>query len=179
MIYYGLWIIMFSVTFQNLQINFSDDDYPSLGAIFKILLQAYRNSTGDISAPGYAVWIPKSDKDYLLMGITNSTVENIKRRTIICLIWIMWLYNQFLNLIILLNFLIAVISQVYDTVVATQNLVTYKHRAEMNLDYFMMADFWSRKQKGFLILVFSLVNQESEQGEDDWLGFVASIKSFT
>jgi hypothetical protein len=53
------------------------------------------------------------------------------------------LFNQFLNLIILLNFLIAVISQVYDNVIADQKLLLYEHRAELNKEYFMIVRYLS------------------------------------
>lgn len=96
---------------------------------------------------------------------------------LITLIWVVWLVNQFINLIILLNFLIAVISQVYDNVVADQKLLMYKHRAELNREYFMIMRMFLMI-KEFQIIVFSMDKELVEQEEEEWLGFVQSIKQF-
>ena len=55
---------------------------------------------GDIKAPGYSNWMEKSDE--VLYTYSNFAA--------ITFIWLVWLENLFVNLIILLNFLIAVIS---------------------------------------------------------------------
>ena len=56
-----------------------------------IILQSYRNSIGDIAPPEFEAF-QSSDN------------------TILYLIWFIWFMNQFFILIIMLNFLIAVIS---------------------------------------------------------------------
>lgn len=43
----------------------------------------------------------------------------------------------------MLNFLIAVISQVYDAVVSNQEQLNYKHKAELNHEFFMLRKFFN------------------------------------
>ena len=50
----------------------------------------------------------------------------------ILVIWVVWFLNQYLNLIILLNFLIAIISQSYEEIMTEQSVFRYQHRAELN-----------------------------------------------
>jgi hypothetical protein len=54
----------------------------------------------------------------------------------IYIVWFIWLFNIILMVIILLNFLIAVISQTYERVVSQQVRFSYSNKAEMNLEYY-------------------------------------------
>ena len=60
-------------------------------------MATYRTSIGDIQDPDYSGWI---DLD------TGEWNKNI----VVGVIWFVWLMTSFINVIILLNFLIAVIS---------------------------------------------------------------------
>jgi hypothetical protein len=48
--------------------------------------------------------------------------------------WGFWFLNQFISLIILLNFLIAVISESYGQISQENEMYTYMHRCEFNLE---------------------------------------------
>ena len=48
------------------------------------------------------------------------------------LIWFTWYTNTFFMIVILLNFLIAVISQSYEKVIEQQLIYSYMHKAELN-----------------------------------------------
>jgi hypothetical protein len=50
----------------------------------------------------------------------------------IALIWFIWVTQQLLILIILLNFLIALVSQSYENVKSKEEIYKYKQRVEMN-----------------------------------------------
>jgi hypothetical protein len=56
----------------------------------------------------------------------------------ISVIWIVWFVHQFLILIILLNFLIAIVSGSYEDVMSKESEHKYMHRTEMNLECFVM-----------------------------------------
>ena len=51
---------------------------------------------------------------------------------IMAIIWLFWLANQFFVLIVLLNFLIAIISESYEAVMAESIIHKYVHKIEMN-----------------------------------------------
>jgi hypothetical protein len=78
-------------------------DYDGLGFKMRAFLQMYRNSIGDIAPPKYDLYLDSE------LNITST--ENTLMITII---WIVWFLNQVFILIILLNFLIAIISQSYE-----------------------------------------------------------------
>ena len=63
----------------------------------RFILQSYRNSIGDLGEPDVGAWI---DKGY----------SEAEQKTIAYLAWGAWFLSTGLNVIILLNFLIAVIS---------------------------------------------------------------------
>ena len=50
----------------------------------------------------------------------------------ICLIWLFWLFNQFVVLIFSLNFLISQIGQAYEEVISTSMITRYTYRCFMN-----------------------------------------------
>ena len=49
-------------------------------------------------------------------------------------IWMFWFIHQYLILIILLNFLIAIISGSYEDVMSQETQQKYMHRCELNLE---------------------------------------------
>jgi hypothetical protein len=65
-------------------------------------LQAFRNSIGDLAPPSYEYWEEMKSK-----GKTSALV-------MIYMIWGFWLFQIVSFTILLLNFLIAVISQSYE-----------------------------------------------------------------
>ena len=82
-------------------------------------LLVYQNSIGDLNLPYVPIDSP------VLTFIT----------------WFIFFMHQFIALIILLNFLIAVISQSYDEVMSRRAESNYVHRCQMN---FEMANSFSR-----------------------------------
>ena len=147
--YFIMWILLFTVLFQTLQVEIPPDSYPNLTSIYRYILQTYSNSIGNIAPPVYKSW------ERSLNNTDISNLEYLQKHTIIGLIWGVWLFNQFLLLIIMLNFLIAVISQVYADVVEKQEAFLYQHRASLNHDFLMLSKF-SNKCEPFCVLVLSL-----------------------
>ena len=66
------------------------------------ILYTYRNSIGDIEAPVYSYWIAEAETKPVLGW------------SMIYLIWFVWFLNQWINLIIMLNFLIAIVNQCHE-----------------------------------------------------------------
>lgn len=84
-------------------------------------------------------------------------------------IWIFWFLNQLLVLIILLNFLIAIISQSFEEVMAKKVVHKYQHRSTMNREYRLIAQAF-----GFYRPVQLMIISAEEEGHDehDWAGIV-------
>ena len=122
-IYLLAWMFYFCQFYKISGVVFDDGDYPEVGSMFVNILQTYRNSIGDIAAPTYPLWEEFIAKDNVWQG-----------KFMIFTIWTFWFIHQYLILIILLNFLIAIISGSYEDVMAQEIQLKYQHRCEMNLE---------------------------------------------
>lgn len=81
----------------------------------------------------------------------------------------LWFGNQFFVLIILLNFLIAVISQSYENVMNSASILTYNSRCEWNAEMYQIA-FKQNITNNCMVLTFE--NMEDAGEGDEWAGFV-------
>lgn len=102
----------------------------------------------------------------------------------IYLSWSVWIFNSLLMVIILLNFLIAVISQSYERVVSLQNIYNYTHKAEINLEYYQIVST-VKKLESIKYMIFTESNSRDlkqeigdlqQEDDNEWLGFVETIK---
>ena len=101
-IFFICWIIFFSMFYHISGVTFEDGDYPHIGPVVVTFLQSYRNSIGDLAPPKYPLWDS---------SITSEDpIENLKGHMMITIIWGIWIGHQFVVLVLLLNFLIAIIS---------------------------------------------------------------------
>ena len=93
-------------------------------------------------------------------------------------IWLMWILQAMFMVIILLNYLIAVISQAYERSVNQRMIYSYIHKAQINLDYFMiMNQIKGSGQMGKLkYIVFVDSNQYLIEHGANWLGFMDKMK---
>jgi hypothetical protein len=73
------------------------------------LIQSFENGIGNISPPTLEYWIPDNGAD-----------PSFSAQFIIFEIYGVWIMNQFILLIVLLNFVIAVLSEVYTDVTENQ-----------------------------------------------------------
>jgi len=116
------WIYVFSLMFQAVGIAINDEDYPEITNSWKYGLYSYRNSIGDINPPGYEYWIKNlPDERYPTMA-----------RTMIIVVWVVWWFNQFFMLIIMLNFLITIIGNSFNRVMDSSKVNTYRFISQLN-----------------------------------------------
>ena len=114
MFFFFLWNYMFARFFAILGIDSEADEYSGLFLFGRYFLGVYENSLGNISTPGYTIWDP-SDKEN----------KNLFNTIILVVIWVIWFLNQWFIFMILLNFVIALISQSYDDVMEKQMETEY------------------------------------------------------
>ena len=99
-----------------------------------------------------------------------------------------WFLNQFFVVIILLNFLIAVISQSYENVMNKQDIKKYEYIADLNEEALMMINSLPRMKRTFdgekqqLVkknqLIVSIKTKEDQEDTEEWVGFIQTIKLF-
>ena len=109
-IFFMAWILFYSIIYRVMGIKFGGDDYPGINdnAIYPI--QIFRNSLGDIAAPDYSYWTHGNNSP------SHDLLDLYASNSMYWLVWVMFVMTQLFLLIILLNFLIAIISTSYKDV---------------------------------------------------------------
>jgi len=85
---------MFAILYKILGVSIGNSNYPGMNDFGMFFMNTFENSIGNVSNPDVKIW-------------TNS--DNISQLET-TLIYSVWLSNQFMTTIVLMNFLIAVIS---------------------------------------------------------------------
>lgn len=83
----------------------------------------------------------------------------------IYMIWMIWFLNLFLNCIILLNFLIAIVSQSYDNVLTNSMNYMYVHKAELNIEAFRFFNFFLRPTDYDIMCTVSNIDKDDDDGD--------------
>ena len=110
MIFFGFSLLCYTQMCIILRVDYDGDDYKNVKNIFTVFLQTYRNSLGDLVAPSHQSWI--DDGIY--------TDDELEKMTTI--MWVVWTSSTLLNQIILMNFLIAAVSEAYEEVIGVQRI---------------------------------------------------------
>ena len=93
------------------------DDYGGFNIFITYAMYTYRNAIGDINPPTYTFWLDFSEE--------NPTIG----WTMISIIWFLWVINQVIVLIIMFNFLIAIIDKSYNDINDNAIVTEYAHKS--------------------------------------------------
>lgn len=132
--------------------KFDEEDYPSLTLRTRTLIQVYRNSIGDIAAPQYDLWF---NPEKYTKEENYGYYEGRLGKMMVGLIWTIWFLNQFFCMVMLMNFLIAIISDEYATISTFQNHYTYMRRKELNFDCLCVYNFFQQLEDFNTLIVWS------------------------
>ena len=134
-----------------------------------MLMYVWENSIGNINDP------PEES-----FHLDNIKTEKLRYPSEMYLIWFVWYMNQFIIVIILLNFLIAVISQSYENVMNSKSIMKYQDMASLNKEAYQFMNHWGFKhpliKKNRLLVTLEVLSDEGETSE--WSGFVQTMKMF-
>ena len=151
-----LSIFFFALCFSVLEIDTDDDIKDVKGPGFNkfglIFLQTYRIVMGEIGVPAYE-------------DLENRQKHWIALQSQIFLIWCTWFICTFSMIIILLNFLIAVITETYEEVATKQSIYTYVHKASLNEEIYHIISFFFR-MKPYKAVVFSFNKELAVSGNN-------------
>lgn len=101
------------------------NEYPNVEIIGVAILAAVRNSIGDLQTPSYDQWMIAPDE----LGKKNK-----QSQTMIALIWIYYIMFIFVQVILALNFLVAIVSQSYEAIMEKQLETIIFSFSELNLE---------------------------------------------
>lgn len=123
-----VWVFLFSALFLIAGGNvYSEDDYEEeykdVNRFISTFIQVFRNSIGDLKVPNYEFWIDKENK-----------FPPAFQNTMVGYMWVLWFLSSIFMLVMLLNFLIAIISQTYDKVMSQSIIIKYRMRCELNCE---------------------------------------------
>ena len=155
------WIVMFTIFFQILGLEIFLDNYVGMKLEPAYLLYTYRNTIGDVSPPIYTYWLAQSEKegDFYVSWL------------MISIIWFFWFLNQWVVLIIVMNILIAIISQCYDEFMGIKMNYLFDYQSQMNLEVLLyLKTFWYLPKLHCLVISTKVGAQK--EFENQWQGFV-------
>ena len=138
----------------------NDEEFKGLGYQWRMILNVLRTSIGDLQLPDETLWIHPEKG--------NSNV-------MIFLIYLAWVANIFFILIVLLNFLIAIVSNSHEKVINKGMVNKYKHQAILNRECRLHE---AGKELPLECIIFSVATEHDHCVKSSWGGFVASIKNF-
>jgi hypothetical protein len=129
------------------------DEAEGVGLFFKTVLQTFRTCIGELGMPKYD-GILKSDSSYL------------SQRVNIYLIWAVWYTQTFICLIVMLNFIIAVISSTYNKYGTYQKIISYKNKADLNSEFYELFSMMGKYNEEIKLIAFSN-SKDTDSIEDD------------
>ena len=160
-----MFLIIFSICYivLNNEIDSDVEEWEGISFFQKAMLQAFRTSIGELGMPKY-------------LGILEQE-ESFMKSLNLYLIWCVWFIQICFMMIIMLNFLIAVINSTYTRVVVLQKIISYKNKAILNKECYMILSVFKSLPE-YKIVVFS-TSKSSERGTDDELETVVdSLKKY-
>lgn len=119
------------------------------------MIYTYDNSIGNINNPHYEYWRTNFDQ---VGENTNHGMPNV----MIYLIWSVWFLNQWLVLIILLNFIIAIISQSFEQVMSKSLINMFAQRTQMNQECQMVMRELNLQYKMDLIILTANTKEDND-----------------
>lgn len=124
------------------------------------LIQVFRNSLGDINVPVYEYWQLRREK-------SQETFDDVVTQ----IIWAIFFINEILMLIVLLNFLIAIVSESYTYTNEIRVQFNYALKAELNQETFLQIKLFSlicpRLIKFEPFNVYTLEEEANKLPDDD------------
>ena len=99
-------------------------------------ISTFENSIGNINPPYYLNLRQTNGKNTTLVTGLSKVYEDIQ----LIMIWGIWLFNQYIIMIVMLNFLIAVISETYSRETERLKMHTYQFRNQLNLEFLTIRD---------------------------------------
>ena len=138
------------------------NDYMWLSNFISVFLYTYRISIGDLEVPNAAIWETALGTEGMTFMVYFS--------------WVVWMIHQYFLHIVFMNFLIAIISQVYENDLANTLQNEYTQKAEMNLEAEQLLTFIGFMEKYFLYILTGDKKDVVDENLKEWQGYVAQIK---
>jgi hypothetical protein len=139
-----MFAIFYILIGQNIDEELDTDfNCPNVNFYITYLMMSWSNSSASVYPPIYYFWsnqLPEEDSDPEMFYESENTIPAL---IMIYVIWFIWFLNQIVVTIILLNFLIAIISQSYEQVMSISKIGLYNHRRDLNVTCQLMLRYFN------------------------------------
>lgn len=176
-----LWLSVFTAMLYILNCDVPNyEDYPHLPWWLQLTLQVWRNSLGDIQPPEYSTWFDKY-KELDELKATHAYVQAYKQpiNVIIGMLWFIWFLNCVFNQVIMLNFMIAIISESYERVMKQRDQLMYSYKSDLNLEVEIFISYFEwlcvRQRPVFNSII--LVSSCAPDAEEEWAGLSTQARN--
>ena len=166
------WITIFVLLYMIAGVKLFDENddgyvYSVLTLPVALWIQSFRNSLGDISEPTYEYWSNNPDAHVVASQIFSHWA------------WILFFIHEFFILICLFNFLVAIVSQSYDSIMDNQVRETTMSKIFLNNEAAIILDTLEFASTKELSQTFHLMvsMDDYETTGDEFLGFVGTMKA--
>lgn len=160
--YLMIWMIAMTIAYKVLGMEANGYSKLDDNTFVNYFIQVWENGIGNINPPAFLADDPSSLRVFAVYS--------------------MWFATQFVVLIVLLNFLIAVISQSYENVMDSSDILTYSARCAFNSETFPLKSFIGKDLINKTIanncIIVTVPDQEAEGQSSEWAGFVQTLKMF-
>ena len=169
-IFFIMWIVIFAVIYQiigvNIGIDYSSKSFKEAFSYY--LIFSWNNSVSNPDEPQISFWSMIEESD---TATTSSLMQS--------LVYLVWIINQYILLIILLNLLISIMSHNYENYMSNQSLYTYQQKALMNTECRLVLRSFNIIQPHMdCAIITQLDKAEDNEREISSKGFVKTIKDF-
>ena len=138
------------------------NDYKNVDPSFVAILAVFRSSIGDLQPPQYPYWDELVSKK---RGVATFYIRTI---------WVMWIIMIVINVIFLLNFLIAIVSQSYEELIESQEKAILNSKLELNMEFLFMNKNSSEINRPTRFLVMATMKDVDADGE--WHGLTRKVR---
>jgi hypothetical protein len=179
---FSLIFMLFNIVFvviglvMEVDVDTGDDGEPAYAGLNKkiyLLIYTWRNSVGDLGVPQYSFWT-----DGYALGLDTSS------DIMIVFIWLIWFLNQYINLIIGLNFLISIVGQSYEQVMSMQTFQTFTQRCKILSEYVEVGEVFNKfavfkrfaPTKSNMFYIYTKESESEKDSSEEWLGITRTVQ---
>ena len=166
LLFLNIFLIVISLLYRvtGVIVSGGEGDYTGLNTYFMFFVQIFRNAIGDEATPVTTFWTLKKEEGPKIVSFMVYTC------------WVIWIVSVLANCVILLNFLIAIISTSYDTVMTNESQVIYQGKCDIIFEITLLLDHYNNS-KGLSndAQIFTLMSPV-EQVVQEVSGIVRPIK---
>ena len=161
---YLSFLYIFSICYVvlNMEIDPEVQDAQGLNYFAKMLLQTFRTSIGELSMPMYTKILEEE----------NSYMSNIN----IILIWFIWCMQTFFMLVVMTNFIIAMITSTYERVSQYQRIISFQHKAVLNEECYMLLSYFTTLPEYKIVVLSTCKESTILNGDTSMEDMVYTLK---